>query len=60
MLIARKNTIFVLSGASEEFLNGFSSTGREVSPMVQCWPKETLRAMFYEAKILTQDGYSKI
>ena len=34
VLIARKNTIFVLSGASEEFLNGFSSTGREVSPMV--------------------------
>ena len=25
---------------------------------IQCWPKETLQALFYEAKVPTSDGYS--
>ena len=27
---------------------------------VQCWPKETLRVLFYEVEIPTSDGYNTI
>ena len=27
---------------------------------IQCWPKETLQALFYKAKVPSSGGYSKI
>ena len=31
-----------------------------LSPLLQCWPKEKLRVLFYEAKVPTSYGYSTI